>query len=308
MNFFRSFAVLVVACFLVFVGCAPTQQWLEPRVCDCPDAAADECGDSSTEIASAVVDHQIDHAHYRADVDVEQAARDLERMAEQEDETPYRDPEELAEEPINPVISDTEISFDDDEDRDFFEETYNVELTDSARVFRANFTAAGRTTVAIFRPGRSLEIADESGSVASLELDAFDDRPVPRDEVTDYALGPVELVQDGTHQIKLIHARADEDGGLSYYIGLYKFIGSRIGTIFERPLAVETDDGEVRRLADIQFLHGVDNRRIRWIGLSDDGDPVDEFEDYHWNRWEGVYRLPEPPPTAPERLRSERTD
>lgn len=292
--------------FVIALGCAPIQQFAETNICECKVAEAPpepDCDPPDTEIAAALVDHQLDQAQRRAESDGEQFAAELEDAGQQEDDDPYYDPEQFAEQPVNPTVPESTVQFDDTEQREQFEEDHDIELGEHAEVFRTRFHADDTTAIVVHNPGEALEVYENGQVVASVQLDDYEPKSAPPDLI-EYPTGAVELVQDETEQLKVIHTESDEDGRLTYHLVVYKFIGSRIGTIFSEPIATRQQDESVQRLADIRFLHGLDDRRIEWIPLDEEGNPADETRQYHWNRWEGVYRIPEPPPTAPEDTRS----
>lgn len=295
-----AIAAVAIGCILA-AGCAPTKQWLEPRVCNYEEFEGDLPPD---EIARIVALHQIDRAHHTANTEETLAARRLETAAEEAaaEAVPYREPEELAGEPINPAVADSTVTFDSDDAKEAFEQRHGLELADNTRVYRGAFKGSDHSIVAIHRPGESVELRDGDRHIAAISVDAFVDEPPPEDLIP-FEPGAVELVQDGTHQLKLLHAEQNEETGeIVYRLRIYKFIGSHIGTIFDKPIAVAggEDDASVQLLADVRFLHGIDHRVIEWTPVDADGEPSDEAIKYEWNRWEGVYRIPEPPPTTPE--------
>lgn len=304
------YAVARIA-FLIFVvvlaGCSTTQEVLEPRVCDYEAERAevrDDCERQTLEIVGAIASHEIDRAFDHAVSDGEETARELQRMAQREDDEAddlYRDPEELAEEPINPVVADSPVEFESEEAREDFEEAHDLELTDDVEVFRGRFKPGEPRTTAVHRPGQSLRLYDPRGqSVSSVDLSSYEQRLPPADEISDFPTGAVELVQDGSDQLKLLHAESDDQGRITYHLSVYKFIGSRIGTIFSQPIAVrEAADEPVHTLARVRYLHGLDHRIIEWTPIDEEGEQTEEPTHYEWNRWEGVYRVPKPPPTAP---------
>jgi hypothetical protein len=138
----------------------------------------------------------------------------------------------------------------------------------------------------------------------------------------------VRLVDDGTLQI-LCHwqttvptdnssTTADDgsnnDGktqksasGSRLHVGLYKVVGQYVGQPFERIIATK-DHGqtEFQRVGDYDFISRDDRPAIRWSRTDtagSDDTPSDSSSDTSiliWNAWEGVFRPPSPPPTAPE--------
>jgi len=293
----------VLAMFLS--ACAPAQQWLEPRVCDCSQEIEEthaEAEPTPAELAVPPASVHVEYAHTRAAEDGEQQARELAAQAESDD-APYLDPEDLAEHPVNPVVDDGKIDLESEDERQQFEERHDIEVGETDEVFHIDIGGGDSSALAVHRPGEALEVYAGDRRIDTLDLDQFDDQLVT-EELTDYPAGPVELLTDGTEQLKLFHTRTDDDGSTTYVVSFYKIIGSRIGTIFREPIAVREDDQALVQHADIGFLHGIDERVIQWIELDDEQQPDGAPDLYEWNHWEGVYRIPEPPPTAPRPPRS----
>lgn len=292
-----SFRAVLIASLLPLWACSTIQD----RVCtpdaDCEQVRSD-CTSPDHEIARAVVDHQVDWAHYRAETEGEQAARQIRRQQDQEGQDAVRSPEELAYEPIDPSLPEAALAVADEEKRQAFEETHGVDLSDEPRLYRSHFESSSRSTIAVHRPGDAIELYGEGELQASLPLNDYDDVPIP-DEIAQFSMGAIDLVRGDTTQLKLVHAERHDDGEITYHVAVYKLIGDKIGTIFRKPIASQHNGDDLRRLADLRFLHGVDHRIIEWIPLEENGEPSGDPQRYRWNRWEGVYRIPMPPPTAP---------
>ncbi len=304
------FSTLILG-LLTTIGCAPTQAWLQGSVCKCETESA--CDASSTEVAHAVALHQIDVAHYRAEFDGDRAGAQVLREKEEaeksengeadEREAAYRSMEELALEPIDPTLPQSRISLDGEADRESFANTFGIAPPEEGQIFQAAFKRHDRSVLAIHRPGQALDLYRGGSALASLDLSNYDDLPVP-DDLISLPTGAIELVRNGSVQIKLIHARQNEDGEISYSLAIYKLIGNEIGTIFHHPIAYIDQSGELTRQGDLRYLHGMDHRTIEWIPLDEEGKPEGEPLRFEWNRWEGVYRVPGPPPTAPRQPQS----
>ena len=301
---------IAVSTLLMLSACAPAQQWLQPRVCEC-EAAQEGCEPSSEQIASAVVDHQLDYALYRAQTDGEQAGRELEQLAEEtekaeqeeQERAGVRSPEDLAQEPIDPGLPDGQITLDGDDDRQAFEETYHIAPPESGAVYRGPFASGHDDAIAVHRPGETIEIYADGQLLTSLEIDQFDPlRPPP--DLLSTEPGPVNLLQSDTAQLQLMHARSNEDGSMTYYVGIYKLIGNKIGTLWKKPIATARDGESIEPLGDLRFLYGLDARILEWMPLDGNADPKGDPIYFEWNEWEGVFRIPEPPPTAPDAPRS----
>lgn len=275
------------------MGCTSIQQRLATQDCECE--AVEPCESPDRKIAHAVAEHEIDSAQHAAATE-KKAARAAEEQEKEDQETDdsdvIRSAEELAQAPVDPTVPESIVEFEDEDDRKAFQERHDVDIADDARVFQEHFADDDHSAIAVHNPGESLEIYSDRRQVASLEFDEFAAVDEPHDELPVSATA-IDLVRDQATQLKLVHSKTDDDDTTTYYVGIYKLIGSKIGTIFFEPVAIAEDDGSVELLADIGYLHGLDDRIIEWIPVDD------EPTTYEWNHWEGVYHIPEPPPTAP---------
>jgi hypothetical protein len=75
-----------------------------------------------------------------------------------------------------------------------------------------------------------------------------------------------------------------------------------VGTIFERVVAEQkAPEAEPKRRGYVDVLRGDRHRYLRWTPAAEDGSRVEQKAVVlHWNKWEGLFRRPGPPPTAPE--------
>lgn len=150
--------------------------------------------------------------------------------------------------------------------------------------------------VAVIVPGRRLTVYGGGDTLASLELS--DSGELPEDFT---AVEAVRVVRDGTLQILCYWSEKTEDKDTAYKVGIFKVIGSHAGPIFERTVATRSAESDaLTRRGFFEVLKGDKNRFIRWTPADEKGKPVDsESKVLHWNKWEGVFREPKPPPTAP---------
>jgi len=153
--------------------------------------------------------------------------------------------------------------------------------------------------VAVVVPGDRVAIYAGEREVATKEFPDTDELPEKLSGVR-----PVRAVRDGTTQLLLFWTESADkpDDARTYRVGILKAIGPLIGTIFERTVATRTDsEAELRRSGYLEFLRGSDHRFLQWTPATDGGEPVtEEASILQWNEWEGVYRAPKPPPTAPD--------
>jgi len=151
--------------------------------------------------------------------------------------------------------------------------------------------------VAIVVPGRHIAIYAGDERIASREFSG--DLELPS-ELT--AVRPVRLVDDGTIQL-LAYWPESRDGaeGVRYKAGILKAIGPFVGTLFERTVGERTADGELQRTGYVDFVHDNEQTYVRSIPADDEGSPnLRRADKLEWNPWEGVFRVPETPPTAPD--------
>lgn len=290
------FALMTVA--VLGSGCSTVQERLAGGECECEPV--EPCEISPEMIASAVVTQQVHSAHRVAATRGQELTRKAQEAAAEadKDDDGIRRAEDLASERIDPTLSDAAVDFDDDDERDAFAERYDIALPDNAEVFRHQFAPDDRSALAVHTPGVDLRIYADDNFLASIDLEDYDE-VIADDDALPVSSDAIDLVRGDITQLQLIHASTDDDGATTYYMAVYKLIGPKIGTIFHKPFAIADDDGAISPLAEVRYLYGLESRVIEWVSLTD-GEPVEEPDHYEWNRWEGVYRIPEPPPTAPD--------
>ncbi|MFW5967230.1 MAG: hypothetical protein ACOCV2_06910, partial [Persicimonas sp.] len=229
----------------------------------------------------------------------EPAYRELERGEDRKEE-PERDPLE----PIDPTAEDVVV---EDDDREELGQKYNVDLDDEdVTVFEGNFSVTeDGTQLLVIEQTKRMTVYSHDRKLAELELDGqpgvegFEELDFEADQLEPRA---VRLVKDDTFQVMLFWREEDDEGEFAYKVAAFKPIGEFIGRIFERTLATRAgEDEELERRGAFEVLRGDDDRFVRWIPADDNGELLtDEAEILEWNKWEGVYRVPEPPPTAPD--------
>ncbi|MGM0557365.1 MAG: hypothetical protein ACQEVA_13360 [Myxococcota bacterium] len=308
----RAYITRVTLCCataLLLTGCAAVKGMLKPMVCDCADASAtantcpsqpdEEIGDESVmTVAQSEVAASTDSARASAEAEPQESATPNKRTLERNEE-PERDPLEL----VEPDIASALIASDDEEALSKLHATYPVpeSLPESAVLLKANFDADEGQELAVVEPGRRIQIFDESQRLADLKFSTSTAQTSPK-KVKRSGTSAVKIVRDGTAQILTHWTEKSEDGGVIYKVGVFKLIESYIGTAFEAELARKpTDSKAFVSSGTYEFLRGGDHAFIRWIPTTDEGDfDASEATVYKWNKWEGVYRIPAPPPTAPE--------
>jgi hypothetical protein len=153
--------------------------------------------------------------------------------------------------------------------------------------------------LAVVVPGENVTIYAGERRVTTREFPGSGELP---EQLT--SVRPVRAVDDDTIQLLALwrEAPSEDEQEISYRIGILKPIGPYIGTIFERTVATRpSPEADLRRAGYLEFLRGSEHRLIRWTPADDAGEPATEnAEVLEWNAWEGVYRVPKPPPTAPD--------
>lgn len=311
----RLLLVLLIAASLT--GCQTMRGMLKPYVCDCATGAAaqacptpgdDESGDAESKSALAMSQEAADTAFERAQAEASLAAesdepslRTLDRKKKQE---PKADPLEL----VGVGVADASVDTTDTSETDPLQEAFGVALPedDQAIVLTGNFSNESGKELVVIRPGKHLSVYGADSRIARMDIsgeaapEKFAELGVDAKGATAQA---VRFVQDGTLQV-LMHWREENDAGeIAYKVGLFKVIGPFVGRLFERTLAIgnsETD--ELTRRGAYEVLRGDTDRFLRWIPADDSGQLLtDQAVLLEWNRWEGVYRVPKPAPTAPKR-------
>ncbi|QDG49946.1 hypothetical protein FIV42_04085 [Persicimonas caeni] len=310
--------LLVVLLAVGLSGCQTVRGMLKPYVCDCSTGVsnttaqncpaptdADATGAASALAMSkdtAATAVELARAEARLAAETEKPSiRTLERRKRQE---PQLDPLET----INPIVSKASVDTTDASQTDRLQETFGVALpeADQAVVLTGNFSKQEGNELVVVRPGKHLSVYSAEERIARLDL-AGEAAPKEFGEMgidTTYATAQaVRMVEDGTLQVLMHWREQSEDGEISYKVGLYKVIGPFVGRLFERTLAVGKDDeDELVRRGAYEVLRGDSHRFLRWIPADDSGQLLTEQAVVlKWNRWEGVYRKPTIPPTAPKR-------
>jgi hypothetical protein len=233
----------------------------------------------------------------------EPSLRTLERRSAKGNaaKAPPRDPLEL----IDPAVEEAGVDLSVVARADQIQETYGVALDEDAVAFTGNFSTKPGKELLVVRPGKDLAFYSTDSHIAKLEMggeqasSVFVDLGLAEERTKPQA---VRLIEDGTLQVMLHWREESEDGASAYKVGVFKVIGPYVGRVFERTLAVrDSEDAEVSRRGTYEFLRGDSSRFIRWIPADDSGELLtDQAVTLKWNRWEGVFRVPRPAPTAPK--------
>lgn len=302
--------IAIIAASLTLGGCAAVKDMLRPMVCDCstPAPVASQCpprqqtpverparrAPSPPPEALAVADGQLPDVAS----DPDNAGAD---EATPQRRTIRRAPEE---DPLEPVDVRLEGAARDSASSDLRERfPIPSDLPEDARILVANFDHRPGDDLAVVEAGRRIQIFNAGGRIATLDIAPEGAaEPAPPDLDLDEAVA-VSLFDDQRAQILTHWTQSREDGSSTVHVALFQVITPFVGTAFTAELARKDSDSQTwTPLGNYEFLRGTQNREIRWIPANQDGQfDVDSATILRWNRWEGVFRVPTPPPTAPVR-------
>lgn len=200
---------------------------------------------------------------------------------------------------VDVVEASARVDISSDAERRAAEQKYGVSLPSNAHVMAGDFLR-DQESLAVVIPGNSIKIYSNGRLAAQRSLANTAPSADFSDLNAEIAL-PVRLVQNNSLQLLVHLAEPQPDGAILYKARIYKVIGSDLGIIFDQTLARrQASDQPLQRLGNYEFLQGMNHRFIRLTTFDADGNPLEEPQVLRWNRWEGVYRLPVPPPTAPK--------
>lgn len=286
-------------------------------VCDAPEV-------SSQMRAQIIAEHELDQALTQAQLDANEfwamaqsedvpadgeelveedvaagaQTRRLQREVVEEDDDEVAQPTRDPLEPVDPFVADAQAVFESDADREVFAAAHGVTPEEGALAFVGPFMRYQDGAAAVYTPGQSLSFYTNGQLHAQLDLSHTVAEGVRWEGISEHQPGALRVVRDGTLQVLIPYAvDRGEEGARDYYVGIYKVIGNFVGRIFERRVAHRpAADAEVQVLGAITFMRGASHRAIGWSPLGEEGG---EPEVLRWNNWEGVFRVPGPPPTAP---------
>ena len=281
-------------------GCSAVRSVLRPMVCECE---RDADSGSADEFAEE------DHLHEEDGGELEEEEGDEGDALATEDEAPEPEdtdwPDEALAEPelapVEVVVADALVPAPDREAR---AEDYAIpSLPAGSHLLTGEFTRKPGAEAFVLIPNDVIAVYGESGRVARerLPLSVHDAFPPATLAVADPSqpVQAVDLVRDGTRQVAVATLELGDDGRAIVWLTILKTIGGRVGRIFRAPLAT-VGDGGYEPVGRVDFLRGRQHRVLRYTPL--DGGEASGWSEpqiFRWNRWEGVYRIPGPPPTAP---------
>lgn len=281
----RFQTTLVVLFTFIISGCGAVKGALKPWVCDCEPKEL-VCADGSEALAASEQPFLEDARTRDRSPDRDQ---DDEVEPPPEDQNAPRtvvDP--YAEALVNPASPGWPQ----------LKQTVGLpnELPASSKILRGNFDRRGVIEGALLVPAKTITILGESGR--KLEESIVEDFSLPTiAEKWSRPVGAGELVADEMHEIMVFGL--DKSGEIEVVtFSVYKVFGDRIGRVFTTEVG-RVGPGGISKTADVEFIGGRRNIGIRRTPLDASGAPDPQrAQTYEWNRWEGMFRIPTPPPTA----------
>lgn len=271
-------------------GCSTVKGWLRPMVCDCAEPQA-----------VCPVEHDDD---YDPDTAEENDGSELARSGDSEDEE--EDDHGHAEDPMDPSVAVsaealaehipelTATLVSTPEEAKAMRKDYLIrgDLLGTLAL-EGNFARGPENEILVVSLGKSVDVFSDASRVAGVKLDLDVLHPYVAQSGIRSPVVATEVVRDGTFEWVLYGVRK-EDTSEVLEVRVMKVIGESIATVFSAPLARNTDKGWVK-VGTFSLGKGL---RHRFILYTAEG--ATEPTVYRWNVWEGMYRIPYTPPTAPE--------
>ncbi len=278
----RALAALLLICGIFLSGCSTVKGWLRPWVC--ADGAC-ECKCEKTELAAQTID-----APEETSGDGEDEAN---HPTEERVKRPKTDPYKL----VDASDAGSRQDLTSAETITILKESFSGKSDTFAKenqAVRGRFTKRGTDELAIISPESEISIYNSRGRVAYRDKD----RPLASAEGLPY--GPVlgmRLVRDGRLELLLI-TQEQTNETTNIYFSIYKVFGREIGRVFDAKIG-EAHDGKFVPFARVQTMEG-DRDHFLELTPVKEGTPVEtDRQIFHWNHWEGMYRVPRQAPTAP---------
>jgi hypothetical protein len=266
-------------------GCGAVKGALKPWVCDCPPAEQ-TCSEDGTVLASA--EQPILESNLREETESDSQSE------------PEEVPESTAPRTVVDPFTDAVVT---PASPGWPELSASVglpsELPADALVLRGNFDRRGETEAVMVEPGNRLSIFGTSRRRLDITLNEDFSRPEIA-KIWGRTSAAATLVSDEVSEIVVVGL--DSSGEIEVVtLSIYKVFGDDIGRVFTTEIGRVGPEG-ITKTAEIEFLGGRRNIAIRRTPLDASGVPdPGRAEIYEWNKWEGMFRMPAPPPTAPKR-------
>ena len=288
MYVFRRRHALFILIVFSATGCQTVKGWLRPYVCECQ---------TPLEHATTIHDEyeEDDDPDLDPDGSADKQGEDL--SAEQADVTEPDTHDAAALEEF-PIELGTAVNVADPKERDRVKRNYlfRGEADDGRVVLEGEFSSRNQAELAVIDVGKTFEVYSDSARVAQSPF-LFS---APPKEMGPFVVSS-QLVRDGRAEIITRVVSTNESGQQVLELAIWKVIGGEVAIVFRKPLA-RLSDGKWVPVGNVHFLTGQRNRFIEYVPNDANGQPGTP-EIYRWNRWEGLFRIPKPVPTAP--LRSE---
>lgn len=163
--------------------------------------------------------------------------------------------------------------------------------------FVADFSRRNRgDELVVIIPGVELEVRSKTTSIAKRPIGSVPDFLPP--ESTEWTA--VRMVDRDRLEIAAVEARTGERGEHAVFV-VYKVIGKAVAEVFVQEIARRADQGWVTT-ASVEYVRSGERRGLHVRPVDSSGTRDNSpGKTYWWNPWEGLFRVPEPPPTAPRR-------
>ena len=285
----KRFIVGFIA-FTVFAlsGCSTVKGWLRPWVC-ADGACACPCEGTHT-----VAEHAAQESDDELGDTGDEVAEEPDEIVTQTeipkgnpyDEVTIWDPQATIDLADGDAVEQISENF----------STKGVELKAPNQAVRGRFTRRGGDELVVITPGSEILIFNARGTVAKRETgrSLSDAQELPMLSTNGGA-----LIRDGRSEIALV-TQAKSGDATEVYFSVYKVFGREIGRVFDWKIG-EVHEGRFVPYARVRFLRGDRDPFIEVTPVREGAADESQRQIFHWNHWEGMFRIPHTPPTAPKR-------
>jgi len=270
--------LVLTSVIVLLSGCSTVKGWLRPWVCEC-EAAGQESQDH-------------DHEHEHDDPD----DTDEEPLSEtDEDSGESEGTEVMTQDSLNTHLIELQgVLVQTQEESTSMRKDFVIRGDLIGKyILEGNFERSEGNELVVITPGSSVDIYSGKGRVARSTFDLDPSHPQVKAMGIQQPVAASELVRDGYMEVVVYGVRKNEDTEV-LEVRVLKVIGEFAATVFSAPLAVQ-ESGTWRSVGSFNITRGL---RHRFLIYTRSQDPENQ-EVYRWNHWEGMYRVPYTPPTAP---------
>ncbi len=275
--------VLLIIAAIAITGCGAVKGALRPWVCDCETDKEMVCADGSTALAASEQPF------------LEAKSNDPDEIDAVEEEEPKED----LNAPRN-VVDPFEDSIVSPASPGWPQLVSSVglpsELPASSVILRGEFDRRGSTEAVMLVPAQEIRIYGENRrQLKESIVEDFSNEGVAK--IWSKPVTSAKLVDDNVSEILVVGL--DTSGEIELVtLSVYKVFGDRIGRVFSTEIGRVGPDG-ISKTVEIEFVSGRRHVGIRRTPLDSSGAPdPGRSETFEWNKWEGMFRVPAPPPTA----------